>query len=130
MTKNHTKLISKMTLIVSIITIFCSLLSLAGCGSTKQDEGLTPEELALKQELEEEARLEKKHPTKVVWEAKNAEDGKFVTVLDSECDNISNASYTGNAPRIDFEKGIIKNTTKGKEYKISVFPEFIKKIIS
>lgn len=105
MTKNHTKLISKITLIVSIITIFCSLLSLAGCGSTKQ-EGLTPEELALKQELEEEARLEKKHPTKVVWEAKNAEDGKFVTVLDSECDNISDANYTGNAPRIDFEKGI------------------------
>ena len=106
MTKTHAKLISKITLIVSIITIFFSLLSLAGCGSTKQDEGLTPEELALKQELEEEARLEKKHPTKVVWEAKNAEDGKFVTVLDSECDNISNASYTGNAPRIDFEKGI------------------------
>ena len=69
MTKKSTKLISKITLIVSIITVSCSLLLLVACGSTKQ-EGLTPEELALKQELEEEARLEKKHPTKVVWEAK------------------------------------------------------------
>lgn len=63
MKKSHTKLINKITLIVSIITIFSSLLILAGCGSTKQ-EGLSPEELALKLELEEEARLEKKAPYK------------------------------------------------------------------
>lgn len=31
---------------------------------------------------------------------------------------------------IDFENGVIKNETKGKEYKINVFPDFIKKIIS
>ena len=30
---------------------------------------------------------------------------------------------------IDFENGLIKNKTKNKEYKINVFPEFIKKII-
>ena len=30
---------------------------------------------------------------------------------------------------IDFENGMIKNKTKNKEYKINVFPEFIKKII-
>ena len=30
---------------------------------------------------------------------------------------------------IDFENGMIKNKTKNKEYKINVFPDFIKKII-
>lgn len=30
---------------------------------------------------------------------------------------------------IDFENGFIKNVSKNKEYKINVFPEFIKKII-
>ncbi len=35
----------------------------------------------------------------------------------------------GDTLNIDFEKGIIKNITKNKEYKTNVFPEFIKKII-
>ena len=35
----------------------------------------------------------------------------------------------GDILNIDFEKGIIKNVTKNKEYKTNVFPEFIKKII-
>ena len=35
----------------------------------------------------------------------------------------------GDTLDIDFENGIIKNKTKNKEYKINVFPEFIKKII-
>ena len=30
---------------------------------------------------------------------------------------------------IDFDNGIIKNITKNKQYKINVFPEFIKRII-
>ena len=35
----------------------------------------------------------------------------------------------GDTLNIDFENGIIINLTKNKEYKINVFPEFIKKII-
>ena len=35
----------------------------------------------------------------------------------------------GDTLDIDFENGIIKNKTKNKEYKMNVFPEFIKKII-
>ena len=46
-----------------------------------------------------------------------------------ECDKTDEID-NGDTLDIDFEKGIIKNTTKGIEYKISVFPEFIKKIIS
>ena len=42
-----------------------------------------------------------------------------------EVDEIDN----GDTLDIDFNNGIIKNITKNKEYKISVFPEFIKKII-
>lgn len=105
MTKKSTKLISKITLIVSIITVSCSLLLLVACGSTKQ-EALTPEELALKQELEEEARLEKKHPTKVVWEAKNAEDQLFITGSTSDYDHIPDVDYNGNLRVIDFGKGL------------------------
>ena len=43
----------------------------------------------------------------------------------NEVDEIDN----GDTLDIDFENGIIKNITKNKEYKINVFPEFIKKII-
>ena len=35
----------------------------------------------------------------------------------------------GDEVNVDFSKGIIKNVTKGKEYKVNPFPDFIKKII-
>ena len=35
----------------------------------------------------------------------------------------------GDVLDVDFEKGVIVNTTKNKEYSINAFPEFIKKII-
>ena len=45
-----------------------------------------------------------------------------------ECDKTDEIDL-GDSLDIDFEKGIIKNLSKNKEYKINVFPEFIKKII-
>ena len=35
----------------------------------------------------------------------------------------------GDKVNVDFTKGIVKNISKGKEYKVNPFPEFIKKII-
>lgn len=36
----------------------------------------------------------------------------------------------GNHIEIDFSKGLIKNTSKGEEYEIQSYPEFIQKIIA
>lgn len=46
-----------------------------------------------------------------------------------ECDKADEIDDSDNLT-VDFENGIIKNITKGKEYKINVFPDFIKKIIN
>lgn len=45
-----------------------------------------------------------------------------------ECDKVDEID-NGDTLDIDFENGIIKNITKNKQYKINVFPEFIKRII-
>lgn len=36
----------------------------------------------------------------------------------------------GDELEVDFDKGILKNITQKKEYKVPVFPEFVQKIIS
>lgn len=46
-----------------------------------------------------------------------------------ECENTDEIDF-GDILDIDFDKGKIKNITKSKEYKINVFPDFIKKIIN
>ena len=45
-----------------------------------------------------------------------------------ECDKTEEID-NGDILNVDFEKGVIVNTTKNKEYTINAFPEFIKKII-
>ena len=45
-----------------------------------------------------------------------------------ECDKTDEIDL-GDTLDINFEEGIIKNISKNKEYKINVFPDFIKKII-
>lgn len=45
-----------------------------------------------------------------------------------ECDKVGEIN-DGDILDVDFENGIIKNKTSDKEYKINVFPEFIRKII-
>jgi len=45
-----------------------------------------------------------------------------------ECDKTDEVD-NGDILNVDFEKGVIVNTTKNKEYTINAFPEFIKKII-
>ena len=45
-----------------------------------------------------------------------------------ECDKTDEID-NGDSLNVDFEKGVIVNTTKNKEYTINAFPEFIKKII-
>ena len=45
-----------------------------------------------------------------------------------ECDKVDEID-NGDTLDIDFDNGIIKNITKNKQYKINVFPEFIKRII-
>ena len=46
-----------------------------------------------------------------------------------ECDKVDEIDDSDNLT-VDFENGLIKNITKEKEYKINVFPDFIKKIIN
>lgn len=46
-----------------------------------------------------------------------------------ECDKVDEID-AGDELTVDFSKGIVKNVTKGKEYKINPFPEFIEKIIN
>lgn len=46
-----------------------------------------------------------------------------------ECDKTDEIDANDNIT-VDFENGLIKNITKEKEYKINVFPDFIKKIIN
>lgn len=46
-----------------------------------------------------------------------------------ECDKADEIDDSDNLT-VDFENGIIKNIIKEKEYKINVFPDFIKKIIN
>ena len=46
-----------------------------------------------------------------------------------ECDKV-NEIDANDELTVDFAKGIVKNITKGNEYKINPFPEFIEKIIS
>lgn len=45
-----------------------------------------------------------------------------------ECDKVDEIDDKDTLD-IDFDNGIIKNITKNKQYKINVFPEFIKRII-
>lgn len=86
-----------------IFFIFCIFIFFAACVSNEQPN-LSEEERALKLELEEELKLEKKHPTKVIWEAKTEKDGEFITV--DNYDGASKPDYNGNAPIIDFGKGL------------------------
>ena len=51
-----------------------------------------------------------------------------MTAYAEEADKTDEIEF-GDTLDINFEKGIIKNLSKNKEYKINVFPEFIKKII-
>ncbi len=46
-----------------------------------------------------------------------------------ECEEAANDIESGNELEVDFDTGIIKNITKGKEYKAQPFPEFIQNII-
>lgn len=46
-----------------------------------------------------------------------------------ECDKVDEIDDSDSLT-VDFENGLIKNITKEKEYKINVFPDFIKKIIN
>ena len=93
----------KKLIVQSILVTFFTIL--IGCASSNSNnENLSEEERALKLELEEEARLEKKHPTKVIWEAKTEKDGEFITV--DNYDGANKPDYDGNATRIDFGKGL------------------------
>ena len=46
-----------------------------------------------------------------------------------ECEEAAEDIDAGNEVHIDFNTGIIKNITKGHEYKAQAFPEFIQKIM-
>ena len=46
-----------------------------------------------------------------------------------ECDEASKAICDGDDIEVDFDTGIIKNHTRGEEYKAQAFPEFIQDII-
>ncbi len=46
-----------------------------------------------------------------------------------ECEEAANDIESGNELEVDFDTGIIRNITKGKEYKAQPFPEFIQNII-
>ncbi len=47
-----------------------------------------------------------------------------------ECPEAAEDITEGDTVEVDFEKGIIKNISKDKEYKTMPFPEFIQKIIT
>lgn len=47
-----------------------------------------------------------------------------------ECEEAAKDIDEGDNLEIDFDKGIINNLTKGKEYKTEPFPEFMQKIIN
>jgi len=46
-----------------------------------------------------------------------------------ECPEAVKGISAGDAVEVDFDKGVIRDITTGKEYKTNPFPEFIKKII-
>ena len=46
-----------------------------------------------------------------------------------ECEQAAKEINGGDEVEIDFEKGVIKNITTGKEYEAEKFPEFIKRLI-
>ena len=46
-----------------------------------------------------------------------------------ECKEASEDIDAGNEVEVDFDKGIIKNITKNREYKAVAFPEFMQEII-
>ncbi len=46
-----------------------------------------------------------------------------------ECEEASKEAESGDEIRIDIEKGLIENLTKGKSYQIKPLPEFMKKIL-
>ncbi len=47
-----------------------------------------------------------------------------------ECKEASEDIDAGNEVEVDFDKGIIKNITKNREYKAVAFPEFMQEIIN
>lgn len=47
-----------------------------------------------------------------------------------ECKEASEDIDAGNEVEVDFDKGIIKNKTKNREYKAVAFPEFMQEIIN
>ena len=47
-----------------------------------------------------------------------------------ECEEAANKIDEGDKLEIDFRSGIIKNISKGEEYKAEAFPEFMQNIIS
>lgn len=47
-----------------------------------------------------------------------------------ECDEAAKDIDEGDEVEVDFDKGVINNLTKGKEYKTEAFPEFMQKIIN
>ena len=47
-----------------------------------------------------------------------------------ECEEAANDIQNGDNLEVDFDTGIIKNITTGKQYKAEPFPEFIQNIIS
>ena len=46
-----------------------------------------------------------------------------------ECEEAAKEAESGDEIRIDIEKGLIENLTKGKSYQIKPLPEFMKKIL-
>ena len=46
-----------------------------------------------------------------------------------ECPEASEKIEAGDEVEVDFDSGVIKNLTKGEEYKAHPFPESIQKII-
>ncbi|MDV9541623.1 3-isopropylmalate dehydratase small subunit, partial [Clostridioides difficile] len=46
-----------------------------------------------------------------------------------ECEEAANNIDEGDNIEVDFSTGVIKNITKGKEYKAEPFPEFMQNII-
>jgi len=47
-----------------------------------------------------------------------------------ECPEASEKIADGDIVEVDFDSGIITNTTKGEQYKAAPFPDFIKEIIA
>lgn len=47
-----------------------------------------------------------------------------------ECKEISNAVKTGDELIVDFEEGVIKNTSNGKEFQVEKLPPFIVEILT